>query len=300
MPMAGAGIGVAKAQPACRVFNETGQALCGKFLHFWEGNGGLAQHGYPLTGQVYEVSFGKSHTVQYFERSVFEEVESTGGVIVLPLGALRYQEKYPKDPPRPLDGPVAGTGTADQQAVRAAFSEYWKSHGGLLWQGYPVTGPIIEVSELDGKEYAMQYFDKAVLEYHPENPPPYNVLLSHLGRFKFVSSPNAQGEPLIGEWGSPGIRFVAGQSGGRIDVYCDFYIEFGQAIIVRSGRFEEAAEYSRRWKIRPSPGDWMQGQLSGTVQEDMLTFTMTLVSEVTLGPYTVYRGRTEPPGDCSR
>ena len=36
--------------------------------------------------------------------------------------------------------------------------------------------------DVDGKTYTVQYFERAVFELHPENQPPYNVLLSLLGR----------------------------------------------------------------------------------------------------------------------
>ena len=34
------------------------------------------------------------------------------------------------------------------------------------------------MSDLDGKSYTVQYFERAVFELHPENQPPFNVLLS--------------------------------------------------------------------------------------------------------------------------
>src|SRR5262249_8491069 len=40
-----------------------------------------------------------------------------------------------------------------------------------------------ETSPLDGKPYTVQYFERAVFEYHPENQPPNDVLLSQLGTF---------------------------------------------------------------------------------------------------------------------
>lgn len=41
----------------------------------------------------------------------------------------------------------------------------------------------METSPLDGKPYTVQYFERAVFEYHPENPPPYDVLLAQLGTY---------------------------------------------------------------------------------------------------------------------
>ena len=42
-----------------------------------------------------------------------------------------------------------------------------------------------ETSDTDGKVYTVQYFEKAVFERHPENQPPYDVLLSLLGVFRY-------------------------------------------------------------------------------------------------------------------
>jgi hypothetical protein len=56
-----------------RYFPETGHVIAGRFLTYWEANGGLAQFGYPLTEQITEtLEDGKPYTVQYFERARFE------------------------------------------------------------------------------------------------------------------------------------------------------------------------------------------------------------------------------------
>ena len=44
---------------------------------------------------------------------------------------------------------------------------------------------FMEKSELNGQTYLVQYFERAVFEYHPENQPPYDVLLSQLGTFQY-------------------------------------------------------------------------------------------------------------------
>ncbi len=66
-----------------------------------------------------------------------------------------------------------------------AFLQYWQDHGGLAQQGYPISDVMSEVSATDGKTYQVQYFERAVFEAHPENSPPYNVLLSLLGSEKY-------------------------------------------------------------------------------------------------------------------
>jgi hypothetical protein len=80
------------------------------------------------------------------------------------------------------------------KTVCGRFLEYWKQNGGLAQQGYPISNEFRERSDLNGQEYTVQYFERAVFEMHPENKPPYDVLLSQLGTFQFKRKyPN--GEP---------------------------------------------------------------------------------------------------------
>ncbi|HKP52077.1 MAG TPA: hypothetical protein VJ183_05440 [Chloroflexia bacterium] len=71
------------------------------------------------------------------------------------------------------------------KTVRGKFLEYWNAHGGLAQQGYPISDEFMEASDLDGKSYHIQYFERLVIELHPENGPPNDVLLSLLGRFRY-------------------------------------------------------------------------------------------------------------------
>ena len=70
------------------------------------------------------------------------------------------------------------------QTVCGKFLTYWNEHGGLAQQGYPISGEFREVSDLDHKPYTVQYFERAVFEHHPENQPPYDVLLAQLGTYR--------------------------------------------------------------------------------------------------------------------
>jgi outer membrane protein assembly factor BamB len=69
--------------------------------------------------------------------------------------------------------------------VTGIFLDYWDTHGGLAQQGYPISEPMLEDSEIDGSPYAVQYFERAVFEHHPENLEPFNVLLSLLGTLAY-------------------------------------------------------------------------------------------------------------------
>lgn len=69
--------------------------------------------------------------------------------------------------------------------VAGRFWEYWQANGGLAQQGFPLSDEFQEKSDLDGKTYTVQYFERSVFEKHPENPSPYDVLLSQLGTFRY-------------------------------------------------------------------------------------------------------------------
>ncbi len=47
----------------------------------------------------------------------------------------------------------------------------------------PISEEFVETSDLNGKPYTVQYFERAVFEMHPENQPPNDVELSQLGTF---------------------------------------------------------------------------------------------------------------------
>lgn len=59
--------------PGAIYFSETGHNLGGRFLAYWQTNGGLAQLGYPLTEERFDtLEDGKLYRTQYFERGRLE------------------------------------------------------------------------------------------------------------------------------------------------------------------------------------------------------------------------------------
>lgn len=177
-----------------RTFPETGKTVNGLFLDYWDNNGGLAQQGFPISEVLTEVSDldGKAYTVQYFERAVFEyhpEEQAPYNVLLSQLGTFRYKELYPNDAPDQKVNNEAGSQLFPEtgHSVGGKFLDYWKTHGGLAQQGFPISDEFSETNQLDGKVYTVQYFERAVFEMHPENPAPYDVLLSQLGTFRYES-----------------------------------------------------------------------------------------------------------------
>jgi hypothetical protein len=183
---------VASAATDCTTFQETGHVVCDRFLQYWNEHGGLAQQGYPISDVLGEISDtdGKLYTVQYFERAVFEyhpENQPPTDVLLSLLGSFPYNSSYAAGAPAQIPNTSAGSRLFAETGkhLGGIFLQYWNSHGGLAQQGYPISDEFTEVSSLDGKPYQVQYFERAVFEYHPENPAPNNVLLSQLGTFRF-------------------------------------------------------------------------------------------------------------------
>ena len=190
-------------QANCQAFPETGKRVCGRFLTYWQQHGGLPQQGFPISNEFQEKSDidGKTYTVQYFERAVFElhpENATPNDVLLSLLGSILYKQKYPNGAPElpPDMNPVTGLSFPQTgKEIKGVFLTYWKEHGGLAQQGYPITNLMREKSELDGKEYTVQYFERAVFELHPEKQPLYDVLLSQLGTFQFKRKYSSGGPP---------------------------------------------------------------------------------------------------------
>jgi len=196
----------AAADASCMTFAETGHALCGRFLAYWQEHGGLAQQGFPVSDLFSEQSStdGRTYQVQYFERAVFEyhpELPSSNNILLSQVGRAALKARYPQ-------GIVAAAGPSlalalsggcaafdeTNQSVCGAFLIYWKANGGLAQQGFPLSPVFNEVNKDNGQTYQVQYFERAVMEYHPENAAPNDVLLSQLGRARYASRyPNGPG-----------------------------------------------------------------------------------------------------------
>src|SRR5262245_16175375 len=61
------------------------------------------------------------------------------------------------------------------------FASYWDSNGGLPVFGYPITPAGLVPSQEGGAGRLTQWTERARLELHPENPPPYQILMGRLG-----------------------------------------------------------------------------------------------------------------------
>ncbi len=165
-----------------RYFPETGHNVPEVFLNYWTARGGLAIFGLPLTEPYQEGPL----LVQWFERGRFERhPENAGTPYEVLLGQLGRETRAPDPPTIPVGGTAARFFPESGHNL-AIFRAYWERHNGLALFGLPLTEELRERSALDGKEYTVQYFERARLEHHPEqNGTAYEVLLGQLGRERY-------------------------------------------------------------------------------------------------------------------
>lgn len=172
-------------------FQESGKWLTGIFLDYWNNHGGLAQNGFPISNVLWEESEmdGKVYAMQYFERTVFEyhpENSAPNNVQLSQLGTFRFHEKYPHGlNNQTLDFPTTKVFQNTRHYLGGEFLVYFASHGGVESIGYPISEPIVERSEEDDRGYIMQYCERAILELHLENAPPFRVMPSRLGALRY-------------------------------------------------------------------------------------------------------------------
>lgn len=188
---------IATAQGDQRCFPETGQCSSGRIRTFWEGNGGLPVFGFP-TGAQSEIQIeGRPFQAQLFERNRLElhpENKSPYDVLLGRLGAdrLAQQGRDPFTFPKTAAQPGCRFFPETQHNVCGDILAAWHASGlefdgkrgkseaeNLALFGLPLSD--LQTESIQGRDYQVQWFERARFEMHPENAPPYNVLLGLLG-----------------------------------------------------------------------------------------------------------------------
>jgi hypothetical protein len=170
-----------------RSFAETGRSLRDPFLRYWEGGGGLAIFGLPISAErVERGDDGREYRVQWLERNRFEYHPENRPPYDVQLGLLGV-EKLARvgvdwralptvgGPPAPGCRYFPETG----HSLCPPFRAYWERNGGLAIFGLPISEPISE--DVGGGARRVQYFERNRFEEHPEQPPAYRVQLGRLG-----------------------------------------------------------------------------------------------------------------------
>jgi len=122
---------------------------------------------------------GKQYQVQWFERVRMEyhpEVADPQYQVLLGQFGRKIHPADPAVVATPGQRFFPDTG----HNLGSDFLTYWMAQGGLTQFGYPLSEEMQET--LDGKTSTVQYTERARFERHPENQPPYTVLLGQFGR----------------------------------------------------------------------------------------------------------------------
>lgn len=203
----------AQAQTGQRCFSETGFCIEGRIREFWEQNGGLTVFGLPVAPQQLETIDGRQLQVQWFQRNRLElhpENARPYDVLLGRLGADRLAQQGRDWYSFPKSGAQGGCRFFPETghnvcgdilgAWRASGLEFDGRRGkseaeNLALFGLPLSDPQVETLS-DGNQYTVQWFERGRFELHPENAPPYNVLLGLLGNeIRAGSAPAPQPNP---------------------------------------------------------------------------------------------------------
>ncbi len=193
-----------------RCFSETGYCISGRIREYWEQNGGLPVFGLPIGPQQEETIEGQPIQAQWFERNRLELHPANARPYDVLLGRLgvdrliqQGRDWFTFAKGQPQDGCLFFDESG--HSICEPFLSAWRASGleldgaagktqaeNLALFGLPISEPQTETMS-DGKEYTVQWFERARFESHPENQPPFNVLLGLLG--SEVRNPPANQEP---------------------------------------------------------------------------------------------------------
>jgi hypothetical protein len=174
------GVSATHAQPPddnCEYFAQTGHYVCDPFLQFHEARGGLDIFGYPLTEAFEDPARGLR--VQYFQRARMEWHPQNPEPYTVQLGLLIDELGYRFPAAGP--GQIRSNGAFHHyfaetgHVVSYAFLDYFREKGGLDIFGYPRSEFLSE----DG--YRVQYFQRARMEWHPEDSSGPRMRLTNVG-----------------------------------------------------------------------------------------------------------------------
>jgi len=163
-------------QKASRYFPETRHNVQSPFLEFFEGRGGVDIFGFPITDEFYKDGV----LMQFFQRVVMEYRPQNPPPYQIQL-ALLGELLDKREPPIPEseipspDDPVRIYFPQTGHTVGYAFLTFFRKHGQEDIFGYPITELVIE------NNYIVQYFQRARMEWRPENQERYHVQLGLLG-----------------------------------------------------------------------------------------------------------------------
>ncbi len=156
---------------------------------FYQTQGGEAMFGPAISGGRYE----GGRLCQYFTRARLEFwPENPPAYQVMPglLGVQLGKVQPPIDPATaPLNDAERRYFPETGHVLSFAFKRFWEQNGGIDLLGYPITELLFEAGR------TVQYFQRARLEWRPENPEQSKVMLGELGLEYLRSGGRPAGSP---------------------------------------------------------------------------------------------------------
>ena len=123
--------------------------------------------------------------------------------------------------------------------LRGGFRAFWERNGGLAIFGYPITEEFSAPSS-DGKTYVQQYFQRARLEWHPENAPPNDVQVGLMG----VWVTAGQAHPRIAAGSAPTGSIFYPETGHSMRIFRDWWGRSGGLAVFGYPISEEVQEHN--------------------------------------------------------
>ena len=187
------------AAPECSATN----AICidSTLVTFWRQQGGLTIFGQPLAPSQSRDIDGVTIISQQFERARLEFHPNNSQPYTILLGLLGAQSLSGVDintltsvvaPHTTIKATSCKRFVETSYHVCGDFLNYWHTHGlqqdrnpkisdteSLALFGIPLTPPYLRV--MNGESLVVQVFERARMEYHPNNPPAYHIQLGLLG-----------------------------------------------------------------------------------------------------------------------
>jgi hypothetical protein len=140
----------------------------------------LLLFGYPITDEF--VDPDTHQMTQYFQRALFELLSTNAGQIIqlAPLGQRMHTGSAPTAS-IPTNGSACRFFQQTGKNVCFAFLQFYDGNNGPIFFG----DPISDVEIRDGRY--VQYFERARLEWQPDNPSDQHVALTDLGTIEFYA-----------------------------------------------------------------------------------------------------------------
>lgn len=160
---------------------ETGHNVSETFLKYFQANGGISRFGFPIT-EGYVESNGLY--VQYFQKARLEWHPANPDPYKI-LPGLLGEDLGKKQAPIPASQIPAATDpnciyfAETGHKVCNSFLKYFQANGGVDAFGYPITEYVQENGMI------VQYFQRALMEWHPAKPAGQRVVTAPLGQIYY-------------------------------------------------------------------------------------------------------------------